>query len=167
MERKIRKNPSREECEKIIRRIIVTEASERGCNRHFRHPSDFMSFFQSLYPPSDALTKQVQRAIKAMDMPKDENGYYIVNKTSKQLEQETEIKHFFEIGNVSVTDLSLSQPVFLKADPSIQSYLMHILTTSVTFERYIDTIMEANGGLIIYTQSKTELLSALSALMPS
>ena len=67
-----RKNPSRETCQKIIKRILVTEVLEKGCNEHFRQASDFMGYFQSLYPASDALTKQVQRAIKAMDMPRDE-----------------------------------------------------------------------------------------------
>ena len=84
----LRKNPSRETCEGIIKRILMTEVLENGCNKHFRFASDFMNYFESLYPASDALTKQVQRAIKALDMPKDENGYYIVNKTSAQLENE-------------------------------------------------------------------------------
>lgn len=86
-----RKNPSRETCQKIIKRILVTEVLEKGCNEHFRQASDFMGYFQSLYPASDALTKQVQRAIKAMDMPRDERGYFIVNKTSEQFEQDKEI----------------------------------------------------------------------------
>ena len=68
----IRKNPSRETCENTIRRILMTEVLEHGKNKHFRSASDFMKYFESLYPASDALTKQVQRAIKAMDMPKDE-----------------------------------------------------------------------------------------------
>ena len=73
----LRKNPSREACEKVIKRILMTEVLEHGSNKHFRFASDFMNYFESLYPASDALTKQVQRAVKAMDMPKDENGYYI------------------------------------------------------------------------------------------
>ena len=71
----LRKNPSRETCENIIKRILMTEVLENGSNKHFRFASDFMNYFESLYPASDALTKQVQRAIKSLDMPKDENGY--------------------------------------------------------------------------------------------
>ena len=37
-----RKNPSRETCQKIIKRILVTEVLEKGCNEHFRQASDFM-----------------------------------------------------------------------------------------------------------------------------
>lgn len=48
-----RKNPSRETCQKIIKRILVTEVLEKGCNEHFRQASDFMGYFQSLYPASD------------------------------------------------------------------------------------------------------------------
>ena len=72
---KLKRNPSRETCENIIRRILMTEVLEKGSNAHFRQASDFMSYFESLYPASDSLTKQVQRAIKSMDMPKDEQGY--------------------------------------------------------------------------------------------
>ena len=59
----LRKNPSRETCEGIIRRILMTEVLEKGKNEHFRTAADFMKYFESLYPASDALTKQVQRAI--------------------------------------------------------------------------------------------------------
>ncbi len=61
----LRKNPSRETCESIIRRILMTELTQNGKNRHFRKATDFMSYFESLYPASDALTKQVQRAVQS------------------------------------------------------------------------------------------------------
>ena len=67
----LRKNPSRETCESIIRRILMTELTQNGKNRHFRKATDFMSYFESLYPASDALTKQVQRAVQSLHMPKD------------------------------------------------------------------------------------------------
>lgn len=57
-ENSTRKNPSRETCQKIIKRILVTEVLEKGCNEHFRQASDFMGYFQSLYPASDALTNR-------------------------------------------------------------------------------------------------------------
>ena len=89
------KNPSRETCEGIIKRILMTEVLQEGSNRHFRTAADFLNYFESLYPASDALTKQVQRAVKALDMPKDEQGYFIVNKTVDQFEQEKEISQLF------------------------------------------------------------------------
>ena len=64
----LRKNPSRETCESIIRRILMTELTQNGKNRHFRKATDFMSYFESLYPASDALTKQVQRAVQSLHM---------------------------------------------------------------------------------------------------
>ena len=36
MERRLRKNPSRKECEDIIRRILMTEMLEKGKNEHFK-----------------------------------------------------------------------------------------------------------------------------------
>lgn len=46
----LRKNPSRETCEGIIRRILMTEVLEKGKNEHFRTAADFMKYFESLYP---------------------------------------------------------------------------------------------------------------------
>ena len=69
MDDTIRKNPSRKECEKAIRRILITEILENGKNKHFRMATDFITYFEALYPASDSLTKQVQRAVKAMNMP--------------------------------------------------------------------------------------------------
>ena len=102
----VRKNPSREVCEQIIRRILFTELSEHGKNSHFKQASDFMGYFESLYPASDGLTKQVQRAVRALQMPKDENGYFIPNKTALQLKQEQELSRLFQQSSSSLQDLS-------------------------------------------------------------
>lgn len=162
----LRKNPSREQCEKIIKRILITEVLEKGRNEHFKNASDFMSYFQSLYPASDALTKQVQRAIKAMDIPKDENGYFIINKTSKQLDQEKELKHLFQKGSAAIEDLSECETVLLKIDASLRSYVLYTLDTSITFENRIETMMETSNGILIYTREKEKLLYTLNSLFP-
>ena len=87
------KNPSRKECEKIIRRILITEILENGKNKHFRMATDFTKYFESLYPASESLTKQIQRAVKSMDMPKDEDGFFIVDRTVKQVEKEKNLNN--------------------------------------------------------------------------
>ena len=69
---RVRVNPSRAKCEMIIMRILSTEIRENGKNTHFKNAMDFMAYFESLYPAGSALTKQVQRAIKSMDLAKDE-----------------------------------------------------------------------------------------------
>lgn len=162
----IRKNPSREQCEKSIRRILITEILEKGRNGHFKTASDFMPFFESLYPASDALTKQVQRAIKAMNLPRDESGYFIINKTAKQLEQEKELKHLFQIGNVSIADLTECETVLLKSDSHMRSFLLSSLDTSITFQNFIETMVETGNGILIYTREKEKLLYALHSLLP-
>ncbi len=160
----IRKNPSRETCEGIIKRILMTEVLQNGTNTHFRNASDFMSYFESLYPASDALTKQVQRAIKSLDMPKDEKGCYIVNKTSVQLTQEKEISRLFEQAHVSVNPMTNYETVFLTADVPMRSYLIYTLETSETFKGKFLTIVETSNGLIIYTENKNQLLILLNSL---
>lgn len=160
----IRKNPSRETCEGIIKRILMTEVLQHGTNKTFKSASDFMSYFESLYPASDALTKQVQRAIKALDMPKDEHGYFIVNKTVTQLDQEKEISRAFSLAHVSIDPMENYETVFLTADAPMRSYLTHILDTSETFRGKFLTILETSNGLIIYTQNKNQLLILLNSL---
>lgn len=162
----LRKNPSREQCQKIIKRILVTEVLEKGNNTHFRQASDFMGYFQSLYPASDALTKQVQRAIKTMNMPRDENGYYIINKTNEQLAQDMEIKQLLNKGSAALIPLDECETILIKTEGSLRSYLMHTLTNSITFEDRFETILETNNGLLIFTKDKGRLLMILKSLLP-
>lgn len=161
----LRKNPSRETCEGIIRRILMTEVLQHGTNRHFKSASDFLGYFESLYPASDALTKQVQRAVKALDMPKDEKGYFIVNKTVDQFEQEKELSHLFEQAAVSVHPMEQMETVFLSAAPHMRAYLIHMLEESLTFQGKFLTIVEASNGLLIYTENKKQLLILLNSLI--
>ena len=86
------KNPSRKSCEKIIERILMTEILEKGRNQQFKSAADFMPFFESLYPASPSLNKQVQRAVVQMGLPKDRNGFFIINKTEAQIEEDEEIE---------------------------------------------------------------------------
>lgn len=160
-----RKNPSREACQKIIKRILVTEILEKGTNEHFRQASDFMGYFQSLYPASDALTKQVQRAIKAMDMPRDERGYFIINKTSEQMEQDREIGHLLQKGETSLLTLEESEPLLLTVPAEMRDYLIHTLSESISLKDHFDTILKTNNGIIIYTREKARILSYLQSLL--
>lgn len=153
----LRKNPSRKTCESIIRRILMTEISQQGENRHFKHAVDFMSYFESLYPTSDSLTKQVQRAIKSMNMPKDENGFFIVNKSMEQMEQDSALKAVFSQAHVRAMSLEDYTPIFLSADAELCPYLKKLLTESVSFRDMFVTIIETSNGLILYTKQPDEL----------
>ena len=160
------KNPSRETCEGIIKRILMTEVLQEGSNRHFRTAADFLNYFESLYPASDALTKQVQRAVKALDMPKDEQGYFIVNKTVDQFEQEKEISQLFSHAHVQVNPMENIETIFLKSDVHMRSYLIHTLETSLTFQGKFVTLVETANGVLIYTENKNQLLILLESLLP-
>ncbi|CBK75545.1 hypothetical protein CIY_30310 [Butyrivibrio fibrisolvens 16/4] len=92
----------------------MTEVLERGTNEHFKTAADFMGYFQSLYPASDSLTKQVQRAVKALGMPKDEKGYFIINKTEDQLNQDKEIAFLLKKQRLSFYLLVNMKPFFSK-----------------------------------------------------
>ncbi len=161
----LRKNPSRKTCETIIKRILMTEVLEKGVNRHFRQASDFMNYFESLYPASDSLTKQVQRAVKAMDMPKDEHGYFIINKSHEQLEQEKDLRYLFEKGSASVCALEEYETVFLRADTRICSYLMDRIQNSLTFQGKYLTMVQTSDGILFYTENRAVLSTLLDSLI--
>jgi hypothetical protein len=159
-----RRNPSRETCENTIRRILHTEVMQLGANRHFKNASDFMNYFESLYPASDALTKQVQRAVKAMDMAKDEDGFFLVDKTVDQAKQEKELSGVFANAHVAVDAMEDCETVFLSCDAPMREYVMYLLESSEEFQKKILTIVPASHGLVIYTRNKTALLQALNSL---
>lgn len=164
-EHKLKKNPSRETCENIIRRILMTEVLEKGNNTHFRQAADFMAYFESLYPASDGLTKQVQRAIKAMDMPKDEQGYFIINKTREQLAQEAELKHLIKQGNFTLNPMEHYETIFLEAPTDCLDYLIHKLSNwELMKDKYI-TMVKTFNGILIYTKDKSKLLVLINSIM--
>jgi hypothetical protein len=161
---RLRKNPSRETCEGIIKRILTTEVMQHGRNIHFKNASDFMNYFESLYPASDALTKQVQRAIRAMDMPRDENGYLVVNKTVDQFEQENALKNAFLTAGAAVNPMDGIETVFLAVPDHMRAYLINLIETTVSFQGKYLTIAEVSNGLLFYTAKKEALLSLLNSL---
>ena len=76
------KNPSRKSCEQMIQKILSRELEIYGANRHFKHASDFLVYFESLYPPSPGLTRQIQRAVSSMNLARDKDGYYMIHGAS-------------------------------------------------------------------------------------
>ncbi|MCR5416491.1 MAG: hypothetical protein K6E79_06835 [Pseudobutyrivibrio sp.] len=161
----LKKNPSRKECEAIIKKILMTEVLERGTNEHFKTAADFMNYFQSLYPASDSLTKQVQRAVKALGMPKDERGYFIINKTAAQLEQDKEIAFLLTKTNASLCPLEEYESVFLKCSTKYKDYLYQLLSESDTFADKIITMLNTSNGIILYTNNKHQLEILLNSLI--
>ncbi|MCF0131568.1 MAG: hypothetical protein HUJ71_07545 [Pseudobutyrivibrio sp.] len=160
-----RSNPSRAKCEEIIRRILMTEVLEKGTNEHFKTAADFLKYFQSLYPASDSLTKQVQRAVKALNMPKDERGYYIINKTAAQLDQDKELSFILKKTSSRVVDLSDYETLFLKVEPAYKEYLFQLLSESESLKDKVITMINSSSGIIFYTSNKQQLEVLLNSLI--
>ncbi len=164
--RRVRINPSRSTCEEIIRRILVTENTENGSNRHFKNAMDFMSYFESLYPASPALVKQVQRAIKSMDLAKDENGYFIIGKTKQGQKHDKELSALLEKTNAVLTEESSTcDTVFVETYSPYRPYLLTMLTESENLRQYFLTVVETFNGLLFFTQQPDKLKVALSELL--
>lgn len=164
---RLKKNPSRETCESIIRRILTSEISVRGKNEHFRQAKDFMPYFESLYPASESLTKQVQRAAKTLNLPKDENGYFIINKSPLQVKQDQELKRIFETVNTAPYDLSDCEMIFLEIPATYADYLLHLISESESFIGMYVTMQRVCNGILFYTRDKDQLMDQLEQFMPS
>lgn len=161
----IKKNPSRKECEETIRRILMTEVLENGKNSHFKSAKDFMKYFESLYPAGESLNKQVQRAVKALEMPKDEYGYFIINKTAGQMDEDRELGRLFRRMNASTMNLDEYETLFLKVDGRYKDYLMQLIEESETFKEKYVTMVAASNGIILYTDNKASLERLIESLM--
>ena len=162
---RLKKNPSRETCENIIRRILMTEVLEKGTNAHFHQASDFMRYFESLYPASDSLTKQVQRAVRSMNLPRDEKGYFIINKTREQLAQETELKQLIKQGPFSLHPMEQVETVFIEAPDYCLDHLIYNLSNwELLRDKYI-TMVKSCNGILIYTKDKSKVISLINSII--
>lgn len=160
-----KRTPSRAECEAIIKKILTTEAQARTVNSTFKRPSDFMGYFESLYPPSAALTKQVQRAIAALDMARDSKGYYIINKSKEQSNQDNDIRRLLTEAQYSVDPLETDSTVFLKIEGSFVDFVLHKLSDSITMKPYITTMVPCYNGILIYTKDKEKVIELFNSLI--
>ena len=164
-ERNRNRNPSRETCEDIIKRILMTEVLEKGTNEHFRTAADFMNYFESLYPASDSLTKQVQRAVRALQMPKDAKGYFIINKTGEQLDQDHDLALLLQKTSSRISSLDECETLFLKVPSTHKDYLLQLIHESITFQDKYVTIVNSDRGFIFYTRNKVQLEVLLESLI--
>ncbi|MCR5452293.1 MAG: hypothetical protein K6F00_06660 [Lachnospiraceae bacterium] len=157
--------PSRKECEKQIRRILMTEVLQQGKNIHFKTAKDFMSYFESLYSPSGALTKQVQRAIKSMDMPKDERGYFIIDKTKSQLADDKELSYLMDKSNAVKVDIEGAELLFVALDTKYMDYVISLIEESKTLSGKFITVIPSANGLVFITKNKPGLSALLDHIM--
>ena len=164
---KVRVNPSRAKCEMIITRILSTELKENGKNIHFKNAMDFMTYFESLYPAGSALTKQVQRAIKSMDLAKDENGFFLLEKTKSQLADEKELSAIMNKTHARISPQVGFDVVFLEADAAYKPYLAQLLSECESLRPYFITIIDTIDGLLFLTANRKLLSDALSQLIDS
>ena len=156
----LHKNPSRKSCEQTIRKILTREYEEYGSNHHFKQASDFMVYFESLHPASPSLTKQVQRAVSALNLPRDENGYFMINKTAEDYAVEQELTHL--LSDSSLTDLSCCTPMLLKVHAWQCSHIMHLLSSSTQMQSLFESLLPTDNGILIYTKTPDQLSSFLS-----
>ena len=98
-------------------------------------------------------------------MPRDERGYFIVNKTSEQFEQDKEISRLLQSSEASLKSLEESEPVLLEVPTELADYLMYTLSSSISLKGHYDTMVKAYNGIIIYTRERSRILSYLQTLL--
>ena len=153
-------NPSRKECEDIIRHILQQEVEHRKRNCHFRHSVDFLPFFESLYPSSVRLAKQVQRAVHSLNLPKDSNGFYIINRSEEELSLESHLICFFQYEKATLNKRShpeYSEILCLKIDPAALVYCKERLTEYFQFSIPDLALWSESSELYCYSSNLHEL----------
>ena len=154
------KNPSRKSCEQTIKRILTREFEEYGENHHFKQASDFMIYFESLHPSSPGLTRQVQRAVSALNLPRDENGYFMINKTVEEYKAEQELSKLLQ--SSSVANLEKCTPVLVKMESWKRDHVTYLMQSAAELRKLYETIVPADNGILIYTKTPEKLVSFFS-----
>lgn len=154
------KNPSRKSCEQTIKRILTREFEEYGENHHFKQASDFMVYFESLHPASPSLTKQVQRAVSSLNLARDENGYFMINKTAEEYKAEQELARLLK--NSDLENLENCTPILIKVDSWKRQHIIHLMASITEMQKLYETITESDNGIIIYTKDPEKITSYLS-----
>lgn len=162
---KERTSPTRTDCEKAIKRILMRETLQNGKNLHFRNSSDFMPYFESLYPAGPSLQKQVQRAIKAMDLAKDKDGFFFIDRTKEQISDDNEIKKLFLVSGAKEPVSSELETVFLPiedVDSDTVRFLSKKISSSKSYAGKFTAIIPAVNGIVFLTSEKDRLLRELN-----
>ena len=163
--RKVTSNPSRKQCVSMIQRILMTEVLEKGRNQQFKKSTDFMTFFESLYPASPSLTKQVQRALHSMNLPKDENGYFIINKTDDQIQEDKEISNLLTYSKSEPFPLEQIALLFLPIEEPERSYLISLIQKSKTFQGKFTTMFSSSNGILFLTEQPAQLKTLIQSII--
>jgi hypothetical protein len=161
---KERTSPTRTDCEKAIRRILMRETLQNGKNLHFRNSSDFMPYFESLYPAGPSLQKQVQRAIKAMDLAKDKDGFFFIDRTKEQISDDNDIKKLFQTSGAQNPISTEIETVFLPlndSDSDTIRFLSKKLSSSKSYTGKFIAVIPAANGIVFLTNQKERLIHEL------
>lgn len=158
-----RKNPSRKQCEDLIKRILWTEVTEKGRNTQFRKATDFLPLFESLYPSSDGLTRQIQRALKELNLPKDSSGFLDIQSSTEEAQSEQKIAELLHATHLNEESLqSFQLPAqFLPIQSPEKDYLYSLLKKATTKTSPWLTIIDSSNGLIFLTEDPEKLKAYL------
>lgn len=159
------RNPTRQECEEQVRRTLMTENLRHGGNHHFKTAKDFMPIFEALYPASPSLVKQVQRAIKAMNMPKDSEGFFLVDKTKDQMEQDTELSKLLKISDAKFSEFGSYETVLITLEDHYKDYIFQLISESSTLSGKFVTAIKTSNGILFLTENKSLLCTLLGDLV--
>ena len=166
-----KRGPSRVDCVKAIRRILMTETLENGKNLHFKSSSDFMPYFESLYPASPGLRKQIQRAIHEMDMAKDADGFYIVGKTKGEAQDESELSSIMHASGAVISESRADIPletVFIELDADERyriPYIAERLSRLASLSGKYTALVPCTNGIMFFTDQKEVLKLRISTLL--
>jgi adenylate kinase family enzyme len=100
-----------------------------------------------------------------MNMPKDEDGYFIIDRTPEQMAQDKELQSLFNRAGAQLQSLEDCEQIFIELEPDYVDYLIFQMEESESLRDKYVTIQKTSNGMIIYTREKKKLEQLLQRLM--
>lgn len=122
-----------------------------------------MIYFESLHPSSPGLTRQVQRAVNALNLPRDENGYFMINKTVEEYKAEQELSKLLQ--SSSVANLDKCTPVLVKMEYWKRDHMIYLMQSAAALRKLYETIVPADNGVLFYTKTPEKLTAFFSSFI--
>ena len=98
-----------------------------------------------------------------MALPKDDFGFFVINKSEIQLDEDKEIERILKRGHADIYKSQI-ESVFLKLEPNVIDYLYDLISSSRSFKDKYITLIKSSDGLFFLTRSSSQLQILLSSL---
>ena len=98
-------------------------------------------------------------------MPKDADGYFLVDKTKVQMEQDTELSGLLKKSDASLSELENLDTILITLEDHYKDYIFQLISESSTLSGKYVTAIKTSNGILFLTQNKPLLKTFLEDLL--